>query len=90
MAEEAFGGLRQRASAQDVRLDILSGFLPVLRRDEALLADAAFLCRQRARRRAQPPQTPAQAEESARTYRAAAVLLEELAVDLTRDVEGAG
>lgn len=88
LAEEAFVGLRHRQSEQDVRLDILAGFMPALWQDGTLLPEAALLCRQRARRRAQSPQTGAQAEALASSYRAAADLLDRLAVDLDQDVAG--
>lgn len=74
-AVTTFASYRQRRTHLLLRLSGTS-------RDHTALRDAAFLCRQRARRRAQPPQSQAEAVAMAHAHREAAELLEHVSLDL--------
>lgn len=81
LADEAVKAVNSLASYRQRRTHLLL-YLSGTSRDYTALRDAAFLCRQRARRRAQPLQSQAEAVTLAHMHHEAAELLEYISLDL--------
>ena len=81
LADGAVDAVQAEKTYAGRRTAVLARLLTPRRDGPDLLPEAAELCRRRARRRAQPPQTISQAAEAAAAQLMAAELLELMSLD---------